>query len=69
MEERISTGNKKFWEEQIVFFPMIRHRTHRRRRIQQFFYRPLYIPSEGTCFLMYHALPSIIGPSPQSRNH
>jgi hypothetical protein len=49
MEEMISSGNKKSWEELIAFFPMIRCRPYKKRRVQQFFYRPLYIPFAGTC--------------------
>jgi hypothetical protein len=30
--------NKKFWEEVIAYFPLMRHGTHRKRRIQQFLY-------------------------------
>jgi hypothetical protein len=33
-----SEGNKKFWEELIACFPLIRHGTHRKPRIQQFVY-------------------------------
>jgi hypothetical protein len=36
--ERIETNNyKKFWEELIAYFPLIRHGPHRKRRLQQFF--------------------------------
>jgi hypothetical protein len=28
--------NKKFWEELIAYFPLIRHEQHRKRRLQQF---------------------------------
>jgi hypothetical protein len=28
--------NKKFWEELIAYFPLIRHGQHRKRRLQQF---------------------------------
>jgi hypothetical protein len=30
--------NKKFWEEIIAYFPLIRHGPHWKRRVQQFFY-------------------------------
>jgi hypothetical protein len=30
--------NKKFWEELIAHFPLIRHGQQRKRRVQQFFY-------------------------------
>jgi hypothetical protein len=29
--------NKKFWEELIAYFPLIRHGPHRKRRLQQLF--------------------------------
>jgi hypothetical protein len=29
--------NEKFWEELIPYFPLIRHRSHRKRRVQQSF--------------------------------
>jgi hypothetical protein len=29
---------KKFWEELIAYYPLIRHGPHRKRHIQQFFY-------------------------------
>jgi hypothetical protein len=29
--------NKKFWEELIAYFPLIRHESHRKRRLEQFF--------------------------------
>jgi hypothetical protein len=29
---------KKFWEELIVYFPLIRHTPHRKRRVQQLLY-------------------------------
>jgi hypothetical protein len=37
--------NKKFWEELIACFPLIRHRPHKRRHLQQFFV------AAGTCLL------------------
>jgi hypothetical protein len=30
-------SSKKFWEELIAYFPLIRHGPHRKRRLQQFF--------------------------------
>jgi hypothetical protein len=30
--------NRKFWEELIAYFPVIRHGPHRKRRVQLFFY-------------------------------
>jgi hypothetical protein len=30
--------NKKFWEELIAYFPLIRHGPHTKRGVQQFFY-------------------------------
>jgi hypothetical protein len=30
-------NSKKFWEEVIHYFPLIRHRSHKKRRLQQFF--------------------------------
>jgi hypothetical protein len=35
--------NKKFWEELIVYFPLIRHGPHRKQRVQQFFYCCVYL--------------------------
>jgi hypothetical protein len=29
--------NKKFWEELIAYFPLIRHGPHRERRLRRFF--------------------------------
>jgi hypothetical protein len=34
---RITYLNKKFWEELITYFPLIRHGPQRKRRLQQFF--------------------------------
>jgi hypothetical protein len=34
--------NKKFLEELIVYFPLIWHGPHRKRRVQQFFYSCMY---------------------------
>jgi hypothetical protein len=31
-----NNNNKKFWEELIAYFPMIRYGPHRKRRLQQF---------------------------------
>jgi hypothetical protein len=31
-------NNKKFWEELIAYFPLVGHRPHRKRRVQQFLY-------------------------------
>jgi hypothetical protein len=31
-------NNKKFWEELIAYYPLIRHGRHRNRRVQQFLY-------------------------------
>jgi hypothetical protein len=39
--------NKKFWEELIAYFPLIRHGLHRKRRIQQFFYCCVCIRCSG----------------------
>jgi hypothetical protein len=41
----ITDLNKKFWEESIVYFPLIRHGHHRRRRLQQFF-----VPAWRSCY-------------------
>jgi hypothetical protein len=30
--------NKKSWEQLIPYFPLVRHRPYRKRRVQQFFY-------------------------------
>lgn len=45
-----SERNKKFWKELIVYFPLIGHRPHRKRRIQQFFYYWVRICSRGNVF-------------------
>jgi hypothetical protein len=37
MENKRGNMNKKFWEEQVAYFPLIRHGPHRTRRLQQFF--------------------------------
>jgi hypothetical protein len=37
MENKRGNMKKKFWEEQIAYFPSIRHGPHRKRRLQQFF--------------------------------
>jgi hypothetical protein len=42
--------NKKFWEELIEYFPLIRHKPHRKGRAQIFIYRWLYIHSGGKFF-------------------
>jgi hypothetical protein len=52
MEEERGNMNKKFWEEQIAYFPLIRHGPHRNRRLQQFFVAggtslPEPLPSNG----------------------
>jgi hypothetical protein len=38
-----SFNNKKFWEELVTYFPLIRHGPHRKRRLQHFFF------AERTC--------------------
>jgi hypothetical protein len=42
--------NKKFWEELVAYFPLIRHEQHRKRRVQQFFYCCVYIRCRGNVF-------------------
>jgi hypothetical protein len=42
--------NKKFWEELIAYFPLIRQGQHRNRRIQQFF-RCRAAKSLASCYL------------------
>jgi hypothetical protein len=37
---------KKFWEELFAYFPLIRHRQHR-KHVQQFFYRYMCIRCRG----------------------
>jgi hypothetical protein len=44
--------NKKFWEELIAYFPLIRYRPHRKRRLRQLFV------ATGTC-LRNHCLATI----------
>jgi hypothetical protein len=34
----VSQKNKKFWEEVVAYFTLLRHAPHRKRRHQQFFY-------------------------------
>jgi hypothetical protein len=41
---------KKFWEELFVYFPLIRHGPHRKRRVQHFFYCFMCIPCRGNVF-------------------
>jgi hypothetical protein len=43
MTTRRLQGNKKFWEELIAYFPLIRHGQHRKPRLQQF------LVAAGTC--------------------
>jgi hypothetical protein len=42
--------NKKFWEELIAYFPLTRHGPHRKRRVQQFFYRFMSVRCRGNVF-------------------
>jgi hypothetical protein len=41
---------KKFWEELIAYFPLIRHGTHRKRPVQKFLYCLLYIRYRSNVF-------------------
>jgi hypothetical protein len=36
-KKQIKRINKKFWEQPIAYFPLIRHGPQRKRRRQQFF--------------------------------
>jgi hypothetical protein len=47
---------KKFWEELMAYFNLIRHGPHGKRHVQQFFYFCVYIRSRGNVFT--EALPS-----------
>jgi hypothetical protein len=42
--------NKKFWEGIIANIPLIRHGSHRKRRVQQFFYCCVCIHCHGNVF-------------------
>jgi hypothetical protein len=42
--------NKKLWEELITYFPLIRHASHRKWSIQQFFYCCVCILCRGNVF-------------------
>jgi hypothetical protein len=42
--------NNKFWEELIAYFPLIRHKPHRKGRVQQFIYRWVFIRCGGNVF-------------------
>jgi hypothetical protein len=42
--------NKKFWEELIDYFCLIRHGPQRIRRVQQLFYYCVYILCRGNVF-------------------
>jgi hypothetical protein len=42
--------NKKLWEELIAYFLLIRHRPHRKRRVQKFFYCCVCIILRGNGF-------------------
>jgi hypothetical protein len=46
-----SARNKKFWEELITYFPLVRHGSHRRRRVKQFFYCCVCIRCHGNFFI------------------
>jgi hypothetical protein len=45
------TKNVKFWEELIAYFPLIRQKSHRKWRIQQFFYCCVSILCRGNVFI------------------
>jgi hypothetical protein len=47
-EKRMVNTNKKFCEELITYFPLIRHENHRKRRVQQFLYSCAFVAA-GTC--------------------
>jgi hypothetical protein len=34
---RYGIGNKQFWEELITYIPLIQHKPHRKRHVQQFY--------------------------------
>jgi hypothetical protein len=46
----VLTLNKKFWEELISYFPMIRRGPHIKWRVQRFFYSCLCIHCRGNVF-------------------
>jgi hypothetical protein len=48
--------NKKFWEELIAYFPLIRHGSHRKWRVQQFLYSCVWIRCR--CNVFTEPLPS-----------
>jgi hypothetical protein len=43
--------NKKFWEELIAYFLLIRHGSHRKRRFQQFLYCCVCIRCRGSVYI------------------
>jgi hypothetical protein len=45
----VEIGDKKFWEELIAYFRLIRHGQHRKRRVEQF-YCCVYILCRGNVF-------------------
>jgi hypothetical protein len=42
--------NKKFWEELVAYFPLIRPEPQRKRRVQQFLYSCVCIRFRGNIF-------------------
>jgi hypothetical protein len=65
MHDKATVKNEKFWEELIAYFPLIRHGSHRKRRLQQFFVAAgtslpsWYLITKGRCTDI-HTRPTIL---------
>jgi hypothetical protein len=45
-----NNSNKKFWEDLIAYFPLIRQRQHKKRRVQKFFYLCVCVVCSGKVY-------------------